>query len=190
MMALGMIPYLGDFAEDATVYIAFNTFADPAASATITNLADADIKVHKDGSTTDIVTDGATVAIDFDAVTGSHLITVDTSVHADYSTGSDYLVRIEGTTVDTRTINAFVASFSIENRATSVARTEPGQGAPGVSESMLTKIDYLYKSWRNKSTQDGSNFQLYADDGTTVDHKATVTSNGSLATKNEISTGP
>ena len=55
--------YLGDFAEDATVYIPFNTFSsdDPQASVTITNLVAADIKVHKDGSTTDIVTDGATV---------------------------------------------------------------------------------------------------------------------------------
>jgi len=110
--------YLGDFAEDATVYIPFNTFSsdDPQASVTITNLVDADIKVHKDGSATEIVTDGATIAIDFDTVTGNHLIIVDTSAHADYSTGSDYLVRIEGTTVDGGTINAFVGSFSIENR--------------------------------------------------------------------------
>ena len=94
--------YLGDFSEDQTVYIPFNTFSsnDPSASVTITNLLAADIKVHKDGSVTDIVTDGATVAIDFDTVTGNHLITIDTSASADYSIGSDYLVRIEGTTVD------------------------------------------------------------------------------------------
>lgn len=113
-----MIPYLGDFPEDATVLIPFNTFSsdDPAASVTITNLADADIKVHKNGSTTEIVTDGATVAIDFDSVTGNHLVTIDTSVHADYSTGADYLVRMEGTTVDGATVNAWIGSFSIENR--------------------------------------------------------------------------
>lgn len=110
--------YLGDFAEDETVYIPFNTFSsdDPSASVTITNLADADIMVHKDGGTTQIATDGATVAIDFDAITGNHLITIDTSVSADYSTGSDYLVRIEGTTVDAATVNAWVGCFSIENR--------------------------------------------------------------------------
>lgn len=110
--------YYGDFAEDATVYLVFNTFTsdDPQASATITNLADADIMVHKDGGTTQIVTDGATVAIDFDGITGNHLITIDTSVHADYATGSDYMVRIEGTTVDGATINAWVGSFSIQNR--------------------------------------------------------------------------
>ena len=111
------IPYYGDFPEDFTgIKIPFNTFDsnDPAASVTITNLADADIKVHKDGSLTQIVTDGATVVIDFDSITGNHMITIDTSVHADYSTGSEYAVRIEGTTVDAGTINAWVGAFSIE----------------------------------------------------------------------------
>jgi hypothetical protein len=114
-----MVPYLGDFDEDETVYIAFNTFTsdDPSASATITNLADADIKVHKDGGTTQLGTDGATVAINFDSITGNHLITIDTSAHSDYATGSDYHVRIEGTTVDGATINAWVGHFSILNRS-------------------------------------------------------------------------
>jgi hypothetical protein len=112
------VPWYGDFPEDATVYIPFNTFDsnDPSASVTVTDLADADIKVHKDGSVTQIVTDGATVAINFDSITGNHLITVDTSVHADYATGSDYLVRLEGITVDAATLNVWVGSFSIENR--------------------------------------------------------------------------
>ena len=118
-----MTQYFGDYLEDETVYIPFNTFDsnDPSASVTITNLVDADIKVHKDGSATQIVTDGATVAIDFDSITGNHLITIDTSVHADYATGSDYMVRIEGTTVDGATINAWVGSFSIENRTGAAA---------------------------------------------------------------------
>ncbi len=120
-----MTPYFGDFAEDATVYIPFNTFDsnDPSASVTITNLADADIKVHKDAGTTEIATDGATVAIDYDGITGNHMITIDTSAHADYSTGSDYQVRIEGTTVDAGTVNAFIGSFSIENRFNEVSVT-------------------------------------------------------------------
>ncbi len=113
-----MIPYVGDFAEDATVYHYFNTFDsnDPSASVTITNLASTDLYVHKDGSVTDIVTDGATITIDFDSITGSHKVEIDTSVHADYATGSDYMVRMEGTTVDGATINAALFTFSIENR--------------------------------------------------------------------------
>lgn len=130
-----MVPYLGDFAEDATVYMPFNTFTsdDPSASSTITDLADGDIKVHKDNSATPISTDGATVAINFASITGNHLITVDTSAHSDYATGSDYLVRIEGTTVDGATINAFVGTFSIENRfnaaAVDLANGTDGLGA-------------------------------------------------------------
>jgi len=113
-----MISYLGDFAEDATVYIPFNTFTsdDPSASVIISDLVDADIKVHKDGNTDEIVADGATVAINFDGITGNHLITIDTNVDAAYAVGSDYMVRIEGTTVDGATINAWVGIFSIENR--------------------------------------------------------------------------
>lgn len=117
--------YLGDFAEDATVYIPFNTFTsdDPQASVTIGALADTDIYVHKDGSIVDIVTDGATVVIDFDGITGNHLLTIDTAADAAYSTGSDYMVRIEGTTVDGGTINAIIGSFSIENRFREVTVT-------------------------------------------------------------------
>lgn len=121
-----MIPYSGDFAEDATVRFVFNTFSsdDPSASVTITDLADADLKVHKDGSTTEIVTDGATIAINFDGITGNHMVTIDTSAHADYTTGADYHVRMEGTTVDGATINAFIGHFSIENRFVEVDVTK------------------------------------------------------------------
>ena len=118
-----MIPYYGDFSEDDTVQIPFNTFshADPTASVTITDLADSDIMVHKDGSVTQIVTDGASVAIDFDSITGNHLITIDSSVHADYATGSEYAVRIEGTTVNGATINSWVGTFSIERTGAALA---------------------------------------------------------------------
>ena len=52
-----MVPYYGDFAEDDTVNIPFNTFSsdDPSASVTITNLADGDLinlKYHFSRSTT------------------------------------------------------------------------------------------------------------------------------------------
>ena len=99
--------------DDFTISLA----GDLSGNTTITNLADADIKVHKDGGTTQIATDGATVAINYDSITGNHLITIDTSAHSDYATGSDYHVRIEGTTVDGATINAWVGHFSILNRS-------------------------------------------------------------------------
>ena len=153
--------YLGDFPEDATVYIPFNTFSsnDPQASVTITNLVAADIKVHKDGGTTQIVTDGATVAIDFDAITGNHLITVDTSAHADYSVGSDYMVRIEGTTVDGGTINAWVGSFSIENRFNEVDVTKwLGTAAATPTVAGVPEVDLTHMAGGTQSVTDLKDF--------------------------------
>ena len=100
------------------MYHYFNTFDsnDPSASVTITNLADTDIYVYKDGSVTNLVTDGASVVIDFDARTGVHKLTIDTSASADYAIGSDYMVLIEGTTIDAGTVTAGIFTFSIENR--------------------------------------------------------------------------
>lgn len=154
------VPYFGDIAEDATVYIPFNTFSsnDPQASVTITNLADADLHVHKDGSATQIVTDGATIEIDFDTITGNHLATIDTSAHADYSTGSDYMVRMEGTTVDGGTINAWIGSFSIENRfmrGTDGANTTVPDAA-GTAPTATEIVD----EWETQSQADPTGFHV------------------------------
>ena len=67
---------------------------------------------------------------------------------------------------------------------------EPGQGAPGATISLAAKIGYLYKSWRNRSTQTATQYSLYNDDATTVDHKSTVSDNGTTADKGEVGTGP
>jgi hypothetical protein len=70
------------------------------------------------------------------------------------------------------------------------ARGEPGQGTPPVNADAMTKLDYIYKAWRNKSDQNSTTYQLYADDASTVDQKATVSDDGTTATKGEIATGP
>ena len=114
--------YLGDFAEDETIYLMFNTFTsdDPSASATITNFTNTDVHIYKnDGLTQRNNAAGITVSIDFDGITGSHMIKIDTSddtVAGFWVTGSDYFVRIEGATVDAATLNVVVGHFSIENR--------------------------------------------------------------------------
>ena len=114
------VPYYGDFAEDDTVDIPFNTFTsdDPSASSTITNFINTDVHIHKDGGTTQRNNAaGITVSVDFDGITGNHLVQIDTSDNtvADFwVTGSEYQVRIEGTTVDGATINAWIGAFSIE----------------------------------------------------------------------------
>jgi len=68
--------------------------------------------------------------------------------------------------------------------------TEPGQGAPAASAALATKVGYLYKAWRNKSTQTATEYKLFNDDAATVDQKATVSDDATTATKGEIATGP
>jgi len=70
------------------------------------------------------------------------------------------------------------------------ARTEPGQGTPPVNPDLATKIDFLYKAWRNRKDQTATLFQLYADDATTVDQKATVSDSGGTTTMEEVTAGP
>lgn len=67
---------------------------------------------------------------------------------------------------------------------------EPGQGAPAATTTLAAKINYLFKSWRNKKTQTSTTRSLYADDGTTVDQKATDSDDATTFTKGELGTGP
>jgi hypothetical protein len=129
------VPYYGDIAEDATIYIPFNTFTsnDPSASSTITNLINTDIHIHKgSGASSSTLSatqrnsaNGITVNVDFDSITGNHVVTIDTSENTSpagfYVTGNEYFVRMEGTTVDGATINAWIGSFSIERAGGSLA---------------------------------------------------------------------
>lgn len=69
-------------------------------------------------------------------------------------------------------------------------RAEPAQGAPAATTSMLAKVDYLYKAWRNKKTQTATTQSLFADDASTVDQKMTVSDDGTTMTVGEVATGP
>ena len=126
------VPYYGDFAEDATVYIPFNTFSsdDPSASVTVTNLVNTDVHIHKNGGTTQRNNAaGITMAVDYDSITGNHLITIDTSddtVVDFWVAAGEYQVRVEGTTIDGATINAWVGAFSIERAGGALALLKSG----------------------------------------------------------------
>ena len=70
------------------------------------------------------------------------------------------------------------------------AASEPGQGAPPVSAKMALKIDYLYKWTRNRATSTATTINHYADDGSTVDQKATHSDDGTTYDRTEVVTGP
>lgn len=67
---------------------------------------------------------------------------------------------------------------------------QPGQGTPSATATMDERLGYLYKAWRNRTTQTASQYSLYNDDATTVDQKATFSDNGTVADKGEVATGP
>jgi hypothetical protein len=66
---------------------------------------------------------------------------------------------------------------------------EPGQGTPGATITLAAKIGYLYKAWRNRTTQTATEYALYADDATTKDHEAIVSDDGTTFERGEVSTG-
>lgn len=122
-----MISYYGDYPTSAIVYIPINTFDsnDPSASVTVTNLANTDVHIHKDGGTTQRNNAaGITMTIDYDSITGNHLLIIDTSDNtvADFfQAGHEYQVRVEGITVDGATLNSWVGAFSIERAGGALA---------------------------------------------------------------------
>lgn len=67
---------------------------------------------------------------------------------------------------------------------------EPGQGTPTATASLVTKLGFLYKAWRNLKTQTASEMNLYNDAGSVVDQKATVSDDGTTFISEEIVSGP
>lgn len=105
---------LGDFATGKTVRGIFNSRS--TSGAPITLAGSPALAVYKDGGTTQVTT-GATLTVDFDAVTGTHLYEIVTT-DAFYAAGSDFSVVLTAGTVDgVSVVGTEVAQFSIENRS-------------------------------------------------------------------------
>jgi hypothetical protein len=111
--------YLGDFAVNTTVRFMWNAFA--VAGQSITRAVNGSIRIYKNNSTTQRTSAaGITDSEDFDGLTGLMHVNIDLSNNTDagfYVTGADYMVVIEGTTIDGKVINAVIGEFSIENRS-------------------------------------------------------------------------
>jgi hypothetical protein len=108
--------YLGDFAEDATVRVYFNTRQADGTPITLAGTPTA--AVYKDASVTEITAGVGSISVDFDSRTGLHYFAIDTSASADYTTGSEYKVVLTAGTVDSiSVVGVKVAEFSIQNRS-------------------------------------------------------------------------
>lgn len=111
----------GNLPLNTTIPIFFSTFGSSNESITISGLATSDIKIYKNGSTTErSSTSGFTLldtdGIDFDGLTGIHGFSIDTSDNTDagfYAAGAFYWVVISSITVNSQTVSFVAASFRL-----------------------------------------------------------------------------
>lgn len=67
--------------------------------------------------------------------------------------------------------------------------TMPGQEAPPATPTLEEAILYLYKFLRNKITTTATEVKVYADNESTVDHKSTISDDGTTFTRGEFGSG-
>ena len=156
---------------------------------------------------------------ELDAATGGKMANQVDGIQTDLSNGTDGLGALKSLidTVDTvaDAIKAETALIvadtgtdgvvvaSLKNNAITAAATAadfvdllwdetealPGQEAPAATQKLRTMLAYLYKAWRNKVLQSATEYKLYADNGTTLDQKATLSDDDTDFTKGEVGTG-
>ena len=100
-------------------------------------------------------------------------------------------VGLTGTTVGTvTTYTGNTPQTGDVYAALTGAQVEPGQAAPAANANVLTKMAYLFKAWRNRTTQTATAYKLFNDDAVTVDQKATFSDDTITADRSEIGSGP
>ena len=71
-----------------------------------------------------------------------------------------------------------------------VARGEPGSGAPPVSATSEVKLDWIYKHMRNKKDADGTFNRYYDSTGAVVQQKQSTNEAAGVVTVGDIVSGP
>jgi hypothetical protein len=142
--------------------------------------------------------------IEFETLSASHNVSVElvgqVVFNADCNVNANVAVRGTATITDntagmaslteTATVNMAKVNAEVVDVLFTDTDAEPAQGAPGATISLADKIGFLYKAWRNRSTQTATQYSLYNDDATTIDHKATVSDDATTADKTEVVSGP
>lgn len=140
---------------------------------TITNMAAGDTLNLHCTSGDDVILGGADGTVNISGVVGT--ITDNRTGSPTLNDNSVTLSNVNAEVVDVLTVDTI---------------TQPGQATPAANSAISTMIAYLYKAWRNRSTQTATEYNLYNDDATTVDQQATVSDDGTTADKGEVTTGP
>jgi hypothetical protein len=161
---------------------------DAAGIRTAIGLASANLDTQLDALPTaneirNAITGGA-YALDTDA--NGRIRVVDGTGAGEINTLSGAIVQVDqlGTQAKADVNAEMVDCLNVDTYA------EPGQGTPPATTTIQNRIAHLYKRMRNKKTQSSTEFNLFGDDGTTVDQKATVGESGGVVTFGELVTGP
>ena len=116
--------YLGDFPVSGVVD--FKWSSNNADGASITRATNGTVSVYKSNSTTQS-TAGVTDTEDFDSLTGIHHCRIDTSADGTfYAAGNEFSVVLSAATIDSQTVNAVLAHFSIERGGGGLALLKNG----------------------------------------------------------------
>jgi hypothetical protein len=125
----------------------------------------------------------ATAQADLDTLTGTDGVTLATAQ-------ANYAPATAASVAALNDLSAAAVNAEVVDALATDTYAEPAQGAPGATVSLAAKINYLYKAWRNKTEQTATTRSLYNDAGSVVDHKATVSDDGTTYTDGEIVSGP
>lgn len=121
---------------------------------------------------------------DYKGATGSHLVAIDMSADNYFTTGADYFVYLNASTIDTQVVNAVLASFSVENRFNEVDLTHimgtilTEGGAGRLAAALIKLLDVATPVLTSASVnQTGDNFPTtgYAGGHLWVDTNASNT---------------
>jgi len=107
--------YVGDYLQNEEVAFHWNTNEDPSVDGTIT--------VYKDGNDVPVAAIGSGITdtrhfdpVDIGADNNVHLCKIDLSASDFYAPEANYTVMLLGATINGETVDAVLATFSIENR--------------------------------------------------------------------------
>jgi hypothetical protein len=162
--------YLGDFAVNSAVYFCWGTNDKNGASVAPTTAGT--IAIYKDNNTTGS-TAGITDTRSFNSITGIHNCKVDLSADAFYAAGHDYSVVLVGAVIDGATVNAVLATFSIQNRY--MRGTDSAALASVCTETRLSKLDAAVSSRASASDYTSARAGKLDNLDATVSSRSTLT---------------
>ena len=178
--------YVGDFPTNGVVYLLWNT--NDQAGASITRSTDGTLKIYKNVSATERTSlAGVTQVEDFDGNTGVHSISIDLSDNTDagfYAAGNSYHVVMVGMVIDTKTVNAQIAHFSIERAGGALALAKGTSGFAAISTKV---IDLIKRGFNRLDITDATGaYTLYDDNSTTPLYTGTITDNSTTTSRSKM----